>query len=338
MIKHLKKLATLMLISVVVVSCQNDSIGGIDESNSLRPDLMKSSNSNNGFNLTKESLQFKSAEEAMNAMNEYLSLAGLNYRISKFEYLTSGDPKKMGQTVFANDRTLRLTSKWVPSDSRRVADGNNITYFLDQRGRVANGSIDSHPSIESSFETWDTGTNCSNLPIIKRDVVPVAEPNTVLFEFFLGAPPFSTNPFIADIVTTGFLPGFIFDVLAPGGSNFILGVCWTLIFVDESGNPSDINKDGNADTALKEVWYNDQFPWNTDGNINDADIETVALHENGHALELGHFGKISRTVKNGKIHFSPRAVMNAAYSGVQRDVNKVTNAAHCSQYGGWPTK
>ena len=42
------------------------------------------------------------------------------------------------------------------------------------------------------------------------------------------------------------------------------------------------------------------------------DIETVALHEAGHGLSQGHFGKAFRTVKNGKLHFSPRAVMNAA--------------------------
>ena len=59
------------------------------------------------------------------------------------------------------------------------------------------------------------------------------------------------------------------------------------------------------------------FTWADDG-VSHFDIETVALHEAGHGLSQGHFGKIHGTVANGKIHFSPRAVMNAAYSGVQR--------------------
>ena len=35
-------------------------------------------------------------------------------------------------------------------------------------------------------------------------------------------------------------------------------------------------------------------------------IETVTMHENGHALELGHFGKIFGTDANRKVYFAPR--------------------------------
>ena len=161
-------------------------------------------------------------------------------------------------------------------------------------------------------------------------------PNYVLFSFF-GLEGL-TNPLVADIVTTGFLPGWLFDAITEegDGSQYILGVTFTLIWVDGNGDPSDVNNDGYADTALKEVWYNDTFAWSTDGTRRTIDIETVALHENGHALELGHFGKISETIENGKFHFSPRTVMNASYSGIQREVEDIANAAHCSQFGSWP--
>ena len=66
------------------------------------------------------------------------------------------------------------------------------------------------------------------------------------------------------------------------------------------------------------------------------DIETVALHEAGHGLSQGHFGKKFRTDKNGKIHFSPRAVMNASYSGIQTEILKTDNAGHCSIWANWP--
>jgi hypothetical protein len=40
----------------------------------------------------------------------------------------------------------------------------------------------------------------------------------------------------------------------------------------------------------------------------------VALHENGHALGLGHYGKVFVTTNNAKLHIAPRAVMNALSS------------------------
>lgn len=48
---------------------------------------------------------------------------------------------------------------------------------------------------------------------------------------------------------------------------------------------------------------NTKFPWDTNGG--DYDVETVYLHENGHALGLGHSQ-------------DPPAVMEAHYGGVQK--------------------
>jgi hypothetical protein len=75
------------------------------------------------------------------------------------------------------------------------------------------------------------------------------------------------------------------------------------------------------------VYYNDAFPCNVGSTY---DIETVALHENGHALSQAHFGKAFRTSRNGKLHFSPREVMNAAYSCVQQRIGRTDNAGHYS--------
>ena len=66
-----------------------------------------------------------------------------------------------------------------------------------------------------------------------------------------------------------------------------LGVTWYSTSIDE------------ADMAL-----NTQFPWSTDG-VNDYDVETVYLHENGHVVGLGH----SEVVE---------AIMYAYYGGVRR--------------------
>lgn len=262
--------------------------------------------------------------------NAALAAQGLGVQIDKVEYVVdpNANGELQGRTIFASDRTLQLDAQWVSGDARRLADGDNLTYLVDPFFVLANGSINSEPSIDASFQTWDD-VSCSKAPIVKRPFGGV-EPNFVLGLFF----GFPADPFQADITTTGFLPGFVFDLLAPGGSNFILGVTFTLVFIDGNGDPTDVNGDGYADVALKEVWYNDAFPWTT-GNGGGVDIETVALHENGHALGLGHFGDIFQT-PNGKIHFAPKAVMNAAYGGEERAPLGTDNAAYCAVYANWP--
>jgi hypothetical protein len=75
------------------------------------------------------------------------------------------------------------------------------------------------------------------------------------------------------------------------GSSTTLGVTWTGTSTDE------------ADMAL-----NTDFNWNTDGT-NDFDVETVFLHENGHALGLGHTFEIG-------------SVMYPSYKKINRDLQQ----------------
>ncbi len=277
-------------------------------------------------------------QDRMSAINDYLEAAGLSVRIQKAEIsFAENAPADAASVVFTNDRTLRLSTRWVPGDPRREADGDNITYLVDQSFRMANGSaglLNSEPAVDSAFSTWD-GLECSNVDLVKRaDTDP--NPNFVLALF--GLANFNTaNPNAADITTTGFLPGFVFDLLAPQGSQFILGVTWTLIFVDQNG-PTDIDGNGYFDTGLKEVWYNNAFTW-TDTGAGGIDIETVAFHENGHAMELGHFGKVHATFspQGGRLHVSPRAAMNAFILGTLREPLGTDNASYCGIFGAWPT-
>ena len=260
-------------------------------------------------------------------------IAHLGLAIHKAEYYVFPDKEHpMGRTIYADDRTLTLDTRWVANDPRRLADGDNLTYLIDLTYSMANPGIPASPAIMSAFDTWYYDPKCSHVDIVQRTDTG-ANPNFVLYYYF-GIGPYP-NPFLADITVTGFLPGYIFDALAPGGSGYILGVTFTFIFVDGNGIPTDINYDGYADTALKEIWFNNNYTWSDTGS-GGIDIETVVLHEAGHALDLGHFGSIFVTEKNGKLHVAPRAVMNSIYLGVFRTLRATDFGAFCNIYAMWP--
>lgn len=266
-------------------------------------------------------------------INDSLAALGLNIAVQKAEFIlapTAPVPAS-GQIVFANDRVKRLTSRWVPNDVRRAADGDRITYMNVTPFMAANGAGNAEGGIDASFGTWDAMT-CTSLDIVKR-AWNGGNPSAILSITGLA----SVSPFSADVVTMGYLPGFLFNaVLGPGASTSVLGVTFTFIFLESAGGPpTDIDGDGRIDTAAKEVWYNNDFDWTLSGLGNDIDVETVALHENGHALELGHYGKIFGTLGNLKLHVSPRAVMNAAILGTLRSPLGTDKAGYCGNFGGW---
>jgi len=278
-----------------------------------------------------------SAVKALQLMNANLATRHAKFQIDHVEWVTRSGQQQVGQIVFANDRGNKHTgAHFVPNDPRR-GHGNAITYLVDQSdGATHTGAAltnaQTEAAIDRAMHTWDVAA-CSKFPIIKVTDTG-ADPD--LIDGILGFGEIGT-PF-ADITHAGWMPAAFFDLFAPGGSTFIVGITFTFIFVDDvTGVPTDINHDGEEDTAFHETYYNDAFPYgiNTD-NTSALDVETVVLHESGHGLDQGHFGKIFGTVNNGKLHFAPLAVMNAILSTPKHSLLGTDKAGHCSIWGSWP--
>ncbi|MGH9856106.1 MAG: hypothetical protein ACREBD_40245 [Blastocatellia bacterium] len=256
----------------------------------------------------------------MSAMNVQLEANDTDYRVDRAEYITSDDSGEVGQTVFFNDRTKQLGLHFVPGDPRR-GGRTDITYRVDQTEGAIDGLTvaQTTAAIDRAMATWQN-VNCSVIPITR---LPNLAFDIGLIEFLNGL---GGAPIIAgDIVHAGWLPAGILP-------NGVIAATFTFIFVS-GGVPTDIDNNGQPDVALREILYNNFFLWRINANI---DVETVALHEAGHGLSQGHFGKAFVTNSNGKLHFAPRAVMNAAYSGVQQNIKGTDNGGHCSIWGSWP--
>jgi len=260
-------------------------------------------------------------------INRQLASRGLHFAVESIEFYTIGAGRP-------GARLHQLPYRWVPNDPRRLADGDNITYLVDKSdGSTASKlrSTQTEAAIDRAMATWGADASLSRVEIVKRQDSGV-DPD--IYDSFFGFGGFG-NPFLADITEAGWLPREFFEAAGgPGGGRGILAFTVSFIFTDDSGVPTDINGDNYLDQALSEVYYNDTFgdksddragnPWGIDVPLPGIDVETVALHENGHALGLGHFGP------------PPDAVMNPVYAGIRHIPLSSDDAGMSAVWGSWP--
>ena len=229
-----------------------------------------------------------------------------------FSWTGSVDGQTVGTDVFFLDRgNKQIPVQWVPGDPRRNGRTDIGYAFVDFLPQVYGTDFvtpaETMAAIDDAMDTWANQACSEGLDI----------PKGTFFDWIF---------FDSDVLHDGF-----YD-LGPG----VLGVTIPFIFLDGS-EPTDIDNDGSFDYAYAIILYSDQFSWGIDTNVFPfIDVETVAFHEMGHGLGQAHFGTAFQTLSNGKIHFAPRSVMNAAYSGLQQAPTGTDIAGHCSMYGSWP--
>lgn len=236
----------------------------------------------------------------------------MDLRVQQVDVLTVGRGR-------ASARLYRQPFRWVAGDPRRWADGNALTYRIDTADLAASGldPVAAEGAIDRAMSTWGADGCFQKVKLTKR--APDGS-DADIFDFRYGYGDYGDYR-TADIVHAGFLPpGFFEKVTGPGGGETVLAMSVTFIYVDPSGRPSDADNDGYLDSAHNEIYYNQAFSW----AAGRMDLESVALHEIGHSLGIGHIGP------------PPEAVMNPTYAGVERGLHSIDHAALCSVWASWP--
>ena len=301
-----KNFFLLILLSIVFINCQEESLSDAP---------LQNRNSGSTFDVA-----------TLDQINAVLELNGENYKIAKVEMITSAGSHEAGSTVIASDvGNKQLAFDFVPDDPRRswsdpVGGVNAIDYAIDQVDAMSTNGVpgaQTTAAIQAASQTWDD-VMCSDLGFSQSPDFGL-DLGLVAFLNGLGGSPFV----VADIMHAGWG-----DIDFAGG---VLAATFTFGFTS-GGQFTDVNNDGKIDCAFREIYYDPSWPW---GIGSGADVETIALHEIGHGLSQAHFGTIS--IKNdGSLKASPRAVMNALYSGVLTDLQGTDNGGHCSIWGNWP--
>jgi hypothetical protein len=282
-------------------------------------------------------------------INARLAQSGANYRVgaAQLRIAAQGWTAATSTVLVANDRDRSLGLEWVKGDPRR--DGRlGVTYAFGSNTSIAPTTRDPDGSnerlvdaaelaahIDEAIGAWRAIT-CSSKPITKVAVPAGTDPD--LFDQLVNLDAPSANyASPADIVESGWQPLTWFRSLAGGpAGDAILGVTIPFAFIDASGNFTDIDRNGKADLAQIEIFYNDGYFWG-DGAANVVDFYSILTHETGHGLGLGHFGKVFITRKDASdglsvadLKYAPYAMMNAVYAGGRNELAGSDNSQFCS--------
>lgn len=273
------------------------------------------------------------------------------YRVGMIEAM-SGNPDEAGITVFWKDvGSKRLGHDFVPGDPRRMvgseeggwsADPNRLTYAIDPFDGMTQNGVSQETTdgeIRAAMATWDA-VQCSDLGLEE-----IASPVPLGLIAFLLSQGAAGSPFVlADVQHAGWQ-----EIEFEGGT---VAATFTLFWVDEDGNLTDIDGDGQIDAALREIYYDDEceapacgpatvpWIWEVENGVNDPgidiDIQSIALHEAGHGLSQGHFGTGFVTTSNNVLHLTSNSVMAAAYVFPRTDLQGTDIGGHCANWGSWP--
>ena len=259
-------------------------------------------------------------------MNRSLAASGRSLRVAQMSFFT------LGRGV-PSYRRLRFGA-WVDRTPEVVFDASDYTT------QIAPEEVDA--AMERAYASWNRVARggivvrraADDMPNPDLFDVPVYDDEgTCVSLFDDGATPLQTGSLAGDIVVGGWLPAQFFSECL--GNSSVIGLTLTLVATDGTGAYVDGDGDGYADIQYAEQYYNDSFQWVTAYAQflgPDADLESILVHENGHAIGLDHFGRLNLQppievlLKRGNL-FDPAAVMNEGYAGGENRTPLPTDVA-----------
>lgn len=277
-------------------------------------------------------------QRILTVTNEKLAASGADIRMSKIQWMPARNAKAGhgGDVIYDKQVGNKAWNigEFVRGDSRRVwsypsTEPNALVYSIDASpdGTPPDGTLSGErvtAAIERAMRTWGS-QRCTRLTL-KREVVPPDIDIGVLAYIATGGV-YGSYWVTADIHHAGFG-----SLVVPGAIAFTT----EFIFFDAAG-PTDIDHNGEWDVAFREIYYAPGIPWVDDAKSDprfSVDLETLALHETGHALSQWHFGTLF-VRPDGTPSYSPRAVMNAFYIQPLRTLQGTDVGGHCKLWAKW---
>lgn len=263
-------------------------------------------------------------------LNADLEASGSDLRIVKAELLVDGKrwDGVSSTLLIANDRYRGVDAEWVPNDPRR---GGRVGVNYGIAPAFAQLPITRDPD----------GSNTAPVPYAQ--LVNQIEEGMSAWRSQSCPVPITAVPFASrnDIQYLGWFPKEVFESFTanPADGDNIIGVTFSAIFVKPDHSPTDIDGNGKADLGRAQILFNDNFAWGTTQALNVVDFYSIITHESGHALGLGHFGKVfvnrNNVDENGfvtsldAIRYAPKALMNAVYVTGRSEITGTDHSSFC---------
>ena len=263
-----------------------------------------------------------------------------------------------GQTIIVSQDVgnQAFPYQWVENDARRhSADGLTLYYRIDLTELPPGITVaETEAAIEAAVATFN-GERCArNLELVRVDSDPGADLGWVQRQV-LGGDAGSDQP-RADITFAGWVGDEFWPAIGfPDAMGLAVPVLpstdgtsliWGLDAFDPDQPATDINSDRKRDLFATEIYFRRNANYVVDdddlGNtLFYIDLESIVLHELGHALGMDHFGRTSVILdENGElvdvvINENSGNVMNTSNFFVRRSLSGSDRASFCGLYGNW---